>query len=168
MGSPVHPVVVRVLRVVIGAVFLVILLAQCVLLPAYAGEAASSFPEAAFLRWPVLVLAIAALVPVQVALVCIWRLLTMVREDTVFSRRAFRYVDVVIGAAASTAGIAVALIVLMETSGVGNVSEVPLTLAAVVAVGIALLVVVLRALLAKAVALDDEARSLHAELDEVI
>lgn len=34
----------------------------------------------------------------QVALVCVWRLVTAVRRGTVSSHAAFRYVDVVIGA----------------------------------------------------------------------
>ncbi|MBT2535360.1 DUF2975 domain-containing protein [Arthrobacter sp. ISL-69] len=34
-------------------------------------------------------------------LVCVWRLLTMVRRGTVFSHAAFRYVDVVTGAVAA-------------------------------------------------------------------
>ena len=41
------------------------------------------------------------IVTVQVTLVCVWRLLTMVRRGTVFSHAAFRYVDVVIGAVAA-------------------------------------------------------------------
>src|SRR5262249_13614126 len=43
------------------------------------------------------VVTILGMAAVQVALVCIWRLVTMVRRGTVFSHAAFRYVDVVIG-----------------------------------------------------------------------
>ncbi|MBI0377082.1 DUF2975 domain-containing protein, partial [Streptomyces albiflaviniger] len=39
----------------------------------------------------------------QVALVSVWRLVTMVRRGTVFSHAAFRYVDAVIGAILSAA-----------------------------------------------------------------
>src|ERR1051326_278769 len=39
----------------------------------------------------------------QVALVCVWRLVTMVRRGTVFSHAAFRYVDTVIGAIVAAA-----------------------------------------------------------------
>ena len=37
---------------------------------------------------------IVGMVTVQVALICVWRLVTMVRRGTVFSLAAFRYVDV--------------------------------------------------------------------------
>src|SRR3954462_4309689 len=44
------------------------------------------------------VITILGMVSVQVAVVCVWRLVTMVRRGTVFSHAAFRYVDVMIGA----------------------------------------------------------------------
>ncbi|MEV0156078.1 DUF2975 domain-containing protein [Micromonospora sp. NPDC050686] len=52
---------------------------------------------------PLRVITILGMVSVQVALVCVWRLVTMVRRGTVFSHAAFRYVDVVIGAIVAAA-----------------------------------------------------------------
>ena len=49
------------------------------------------------------VLTILGMVTVQVALVCVWRLVRMVRRGTVFSHAAFRYVDVMIGAIVAAA-----------------------------------------------------------------
>ena len=49
------------------------------------------------------VVTILGMVSVQVALVCVWRLVTMVRRGTVFSHAAFRYVDVLIGAIVAAA-----------------------------------------------------------------
>jgi hypothetical protein len=43
------------------------------------------------------------MVSVQVALICVWRLVTMVRRGTIFSYAAFRYVDGVIGAIVAAA-----------------------------------------------------------------
>ncbi|MFE3937797.1 DUF2975 domain-containing protein, partial [Streptomyces goshikiensis] len=47
---------------------------------------------------PLRVITILGMLAAQAALVCVWRLVTMVRRGTVFSHAAFRYVDVVIGA----------------------------------------------------------------------
>ena len=112
---------------------------------------------------------IPGMVSVQVALVCVWRLVTMVRRGTVFSYDAFRYVDVMIGAivAAALVWFAVTVInapgqredpgvtVIMGGIGVGIL-------------GVGLIVLVLRMLLAQAVARDVEATQMQAELDEVI
>ena len=49
------------------------------------------------------VITILGMVSAQVALVCVWRLVTMVRRGTVFSHAAFRYVDGVIGAIVAAA-----------------------------------------------------------------
>ena len=111
----------------------------------------------------------------QVIAVCIWRLLTMVGRGTVFSRDSFRYVDGVIGAIATGAVLVLAVAVVARfanhsTPGdavapgiVGLICGLSLVVA-----GVALVVYVLRALLAQAVALDSEAKYLQSELDEVI
>ncbi len=52
---------------------------------------------------PLRVVTILGMVSVQVAVVCVWRLVTMVRRGTVFSHAAFRYVDGVIGAIVAAA-----------------------------------------------------------------
>ncbi|MGW3637461.1 DUF2975 domain-containing protein [Streptomyces sp. NPDC005131] len=118
---------------------------------------------------PLRVITILGMVSVQVTLVCVWRLVTMVRRGTVFSHIAFRYVDVMIGAivAASLVWFAVTAInapgqrddpgVTVIMGGVG-----------VAILGVALMVLVLRMLLTQAVARDVEAAKMQAELDEVI
>ena len=112
---------------------------------------------------------IVGLVTVQVVLICVWRLMTMVRRGTVFSDAAFRYVDIVIGAivAAALVWFTVTAInapdqradpgVTLIMSGIG-----------VAILGVALIVLVLRMLLAQAVARDVEATRMKAELNEVI
>ncbi len=106
---------------------------------------------------------------VQVALVCVWRLVTMVRRGTVFSHAAFRYVDVVIGAI-----VAAALVWFTVTAinAPGQRDDPGVTLImggiGVAILGVALIVLVLRMLLAQAVARDVEATQLTAELNQVI
>src|SRR5205823_6226358 len=52
---------------------------------------------------PLRLITILGMVTVEVTLVCVWRLVTMVRRGTVFSHAAFRYVDIVIGAIVAAA-----------------------------------------------------------------
>jgi hypothetical protein len=118
---------------------------------------------------PLRVITILGMMSVQVALVCVWRLVTMVRRGTVFSDAAFRYVDVVIGAIVAAALVWFAVTVI-NAPGQRDDPGVSLIMGGVgVAIlGVALIVLVLRMLLAQAVARDGEAAQLRAELDEVI
>ena len=115
------------------------------------------------------VITILGMVSVQVAVVCVWRLVTMVRRGTVFSHAAFRYVDGVIGAIVAAALVWFA-ITLSNAPGQRADPAVMLMMGGmgVGILGVALIVVVLRMLLAQAVARDVEATQLRAELDEVI
>jgi hypothetical protein len=118
---------------------------------------------------PLRVIVILGMVSVEVALVCVWRLVTMVRRGTVFSHAAFRYVDVVIGAIVAAALVWFAVTVV---NAPGQREDPGVTLImggiGVAILGVALIVLVLRMLLAQAVARDGEAAQLRAELDEVI
>ncbi|MFI6898203.1 DUF2975 domain-containing protein [Streptomyces sp. NPDC050256] len=118
---------------------------------------------------PLRVCTILGMVAVQVALVCVWRLVTMVRRGAVFSHTAFRYVDVMIGA------IVAAALVWFTVTGVnapGQRDDPGVTVimggVGVAILGVALIVHVLRMLLAQALARDVEASQMQAELDEVI
>jgi hypothetical protein len=117
----------------------------------------------------VLVLVVLGILAMQVSAVCVWRLVTMARRGTVFSLAAFRYVDVVIGAVLTASllvfGVAVAL-APGETIAPGVVGLI--CGVALVVAGIGLIVLVMRTLLAQAVALDTQASALRAELDTVI
>ena len=118
---------------------------------------------------PLRVITILGLVSVQVALVCVWRLVTMVRRGTVFSHAAFRYVDGVIGA---IVGAALLWFVVTAVNAPGQRDDPGVTVimggVGVAILGVALIVLVLRMLLAQAVARDVEASQMQAELDEVI
>jgi len=112
---------------------------------------------------------IVGMVTVQVAVVCVWRLVTMVRRGTVFSPTAFRYVDGVIGAIVAAALVWFA-VTIVNAPGQRDDPGVTLIMGGigVAILGVALIVLVLRMLLAQAVARDSEATRLEAELDEVI
>ena len=118
---------------------------------------------------PLRLITILGMVAVQVAVICIWRLVAMVRRGTVFSDDAFRYVDVLIGAivAAALVWFAVTLINAPDQRDDPGVTLIMGGIAVGI-LGDALVVLVMRMLLAQAVARDVEATQLRAELDEVI
>ncbi|GAB2607783.1 DUF2975 domain-containing protein [Streptomyces capparidis] len=117
----------------------------------------------------VLVITVLGVATVQVVLVCVWRLVTMVRRGTVFSHAAFRYVEAVIGAF-----VAAALLMFLLGVALAPGEAVPPGMVlliggvALAVLGVALIVLVLRMLLAQAVARDVEAARMRAELAEVI
>ncbi|MFJ6795064.1 DUF2975 domain-containing protein [Streptomyces sp. NPDC091268] len=118
---------------------------------------------------PLRLLTMLGMVAAQTALVCVWRLVTMVRRGTVFSHAAFRSVDVMIGAIVAAALVWFAVTAL-NAPGQREDPGVTVIMAGVglAILGVALMVLVLRMLLAQAVARDGEAARMQAELDEVI
>jgi hypothetical protein len=127
-------------------------------------------PEAGTLPLtPLRVITILGMVSAQVALVCVWRLVTMVRRGTVFSHAAFRYVNGMIGAIVAAA---VLWFTVTALNAPGQRDDPGVTVImggiGVAILGVALIVHVLRMLLAQAVARDVEAAQMQAELAEVI
>src|SRR5215510_2627271 len=111
---------------------------------------------------PLRVITILGMVAVQVTLVCVWRLVTMVRRGTVFSHAAFRYVDIVIGAIVAAALVWFAVTAL---NAPGQRADPGVTVimggVGVGILGVALIVLLMRMLLAQAVARDAEAAQLQ-------
>ncbi|MFD9633292.1 DUF2975 domain-containing protein, partial [Streptomyces violascens] len=104
------------------------------------------------------VITILGMMSAQVALVCVWRLVAMVRRGTVFSHAAFRYVDILIGAIVAAALVWFA-VTIVNAPGQRDDPGVSVIMAGigVAILGVALMVLVLRMLLAQAVARDVEA-----------
>jgi hypothetical protein len=154
------------LRCVLASGLLGSLLVQVVMVPLLVADLHDA---PASIRWPVAAIVVLGIVTIQIGMVCVWRLLDLVRGGTVFSDAAFRYVDLIVVAAGSASlllfvlgtvlapGEAVAPGVVLLVGGAGGLVA-----------GVALLVVVLRALLGQAVRRDAEANVLQAELDAVI
>ncbi|HEY9265526.1 MAG TPA: DUF2975 domain-containing protein [Microlunatus sp.] len=153
------------LRAVLAVVFVGTVLVQVMMVWALISD-----PEVGSLPLTALrVITIVGLVSVQVVLVCVWRLVTMARRGTVFSHAAFRYVDIVIGAIVAAALVWFAVTIL-NAPGQRDDPGVTVIMGGIGLgiLGVALLVLVLRTLLAQAVARDVEATQLQSELDEVI
>jgi DNA-binding Xre family transcriptional regulator len=135
---------------------LVVVLAGTVFVQALMVWALATDPEDGSLPLtPLRLITILGMVSVQVVLVCVWRLVTMVRRGTVFSDAAFRYVDVVIGAIVAAALVWFAVTIL---DAPGQRADPGVTVimggVGVAILGVALLVLVLRMILAQTIAVD--------------
>ncbi|QAY60483.1 DUF2975 domain-containing protein [Microbacterium protaetiae] len=144
-------------KALIVVLFAALLVCQIVLLPVLAGDVAHDAPEFAGLQVPGVVLTVLLLVCVEVMLVCVWRLLSMVAEDSIFRPAAFRWVDAIIIAVLVAVVLVVAGMILIDRAGAGTpVALIGGILAIIVGLGIALVVVVLRELLRQAVQLEQD------------
>jgi Protein of unknown function (DUF2975) len=157
------------LRIVLALVLVGSLYVQVVMMPLLAADLEEFGPESAGRRAAFVAIPVLGIVTVQVTLVCVWRLLTMVRKGTVFSHGAFRYVDIIFGAVVAASVLMFGLAVVLAPGEAVAPGIVLLVCgASLMIAGAALIVLVLRALLAQAVARDAEAHHLRSELDEVI
>lgn len=162
--------IIRVLRGVIAVALLGSVVVQVGVVAALASE-----DERTAIPIALAVIGVLGVLALQVVGVSVWRLLTMVGSGTVFTTGAFRHVDRIIGAvaAASVLVFGVAVVARFANHATPGDEVAPGLVGlicgiALVVAGVALVIYVMRALLAQAVARDGEARQLQSELDEVI
>ena len=85
------------LKVLLVLLFAGLVVAEVLSVPGEFMESAREIrPEFAHIPWLMLVFSILVLVAVQVIIVCIWRLLDLVRGDRIFSEHAFAWVDAIV------------------------------------------------------------------------
>jgi hypothetical protein len=152
----------RLLRVALVALLLGSVLAQ-VLVPVYASQVGTRFPEVAYLVVPYSVAAILFIGCGQVAILVVWRLLSLVDGGIIFTRRAVRFVDAITACAAAATALSAGVLIHVLGFVPGGGGPMILYLAACIVGGLAfvLLMVVMRGLLVSAIAH-------RTELDEVI
>ncbi len=157
-----NKLVIGLLRVTLVVLLLGSVLAQ-VLVPVAASQVGATFPEVAYLVDPYSVAAILFIACGQVALLVIWRLLSLVNGGVIFTRRALRWVDVITACAAVATVLSAGVFIHMLGFVPGGGGPMSYYLAVCVAGGLAflLLMVVMRGLLESAIA--D-----RTELDETI
>jgi len=127
------------LQVALAALLLALLVGQVVVLPGAAADSAERFPEAAFLRWPVLLLAIATVACAQVAVVCVAKWLSSYSRQGDVEPALDRYVGVFVAAVATASGL-VMVIGVYVSSTVGSPLWVSCALVSGLGAGLALLV----------------------------
>lgn len=147
------------LRILLASTFVLLLLGQVFSLPGMFAHMAEESPEDAHLRWPLTAWSVLVVLCLQVVIVCTWQLLTMVKEDRIFSERSFVRVDGII--AAIGAGWLLLLGMSIYVASISDDPENPAGLTVMLMVGavLGLLIVVMRALLRQATALRTDMES---------
>lgn len=162
-----HSFFIAALRAVLAVTFLAGLFGQIVVVPVTAADEVALNPAYAPYQVPYTIAGIIGIACIQVVLVAAWVLLGMIERDAIFSDRAFRWVDVIIGATAAATLTAAAVAAHLLFSGI-PVPEMEL-IGAVGAAGLcagagatfAMLLFIMRGLLRKAT-------ELQAEMAEVV
>lgn len=154
-----------VLRIVIAVALLGSLVVQTVIVPLLWLDLGEVELWGRIVLVSIVVLGVGTL---QVFGVCVWMLLTKVRRGSIFSESSFRYVDVIIGAVLVAAVLTWILAALLAPGAIAPGVVALIGGAGVVLAGMALLVVVMKALLRQAIASETEAQSLRSELDNEV
>ncbi|OAN33418.1 DUF2975 domain-containing protein [Microbacterium sp. H83] len=154
-----------VLQVVIALALLGSLVVQTVIMPLVWADLAG---EVLWGRIALVTIAVLGILTLQVFGVCVWMLLGKVRRGSIFSSASFRYVDVIIGAIAAAAVLMLILAILLAPGSIAPGVVALIGGAALVLGGMALLVVVMKALLRQAIDRDARANALQSELDNEV
>ena len=151
--SPRYKLAGRLLRVALVILLLGSVFAQ-LLVPLQATMVGTTYPEVEYLVIPYSVAAILFIACVQVALLVVWRLLSLVDGGIIFTRRAMRWIDLIIGCAAVATVLSIGVLVHMLRFVPGGGGPTIYFLAACIAGGLAfvLLMIVLRGVLESAIA----------------
>ena len=141
------------LRVFLVLLFGILVLFQTVSLPGQFAHMAKESPDLAHLRWPMTAVSVFWVLCIQVVIVCTWKLLTLVKNDRIFSDASLAWVNAIVLAiaAAWVVLLGVSLYVVVRSPDPGLPLLLFLMLIGVAVLG--LLMVVMRALLRQATTL---------------
>ena len=145
--------VVALLKAGLVLLFGVLVLFQTMSLPGQFAYMAREDPEMAYLRWPATAVTVFWLLCVQVVIVAIWKLLTLVRRERIFSTDSMAWVNVIVWAIAAGWVSLVGVFLYVGFNAQDPALPLILFLAVVGVSVLGLLVVVLRALLRQATTL---------------
>lgn len=150
------------LRVLLVLVFAGLVVAQTLSLPGEFSQTAREHPEAGGIPWLILTVAILVIVCFQVVIVCTWRLLGLVRSNRIFSPESFTWVDAIVWSLAVAwlllAALAAYLVGVIYFTPEIRDPGTPIMLTGLVLIGavLVLTMVVMRALLRQAAALQSD------------
>jgi hypothetical protein len=141
------------LRIFLVVLFGILVLFQVMSLPGQFAHMAKESPDLAYLRWPMTAVAVFWVLCVQVVIVSTWKLLTLVKEDRIFSEASMAWVNAIVRAigAAWLVLLGVFLYIGFKADDPGLPLLLFLMLVGIAVLG--LLMVVMRALLRQATTL---------------
>lgn len=141
------------LRVFLVVLFGVLVVFQTLSLPGQFRYMAQESPDFADLRWPMTALAVFWVLCVQVVVVCTWKLLTLVKNDRIFSDASLKWVDAIVWAIAAAWVVLVGVDVYVAFNADDPGAPMFLLLLTVGVTVLGLLMLVMRALLRQATTL---------------
>jgi hypothetical protein len=141
------------LKVVMAALFAVLLVFQFLSFPGGIAYDAQQHPEQAYLRWPLTFLAGFCIFCAEVVVVSTWKLLGLVQSDRIFSDAAFKWVNAIIWAIAGAWTILVGFLVWVFSNADDPGFPMVLLFFVLSVTVVGLLMIVMRALLRQATAL---------------
>lgn len=156
--TPPSALAARLLFAGLAMLFLGCLILQALFLPLLAAEAAREAPEVAYLRYPILIVAILTVCCIEVVIAATAVLLVKTRRRVIFRSDALRWVTVMSAASFVASGLCVATLAYLALGPQVLPPPVMLVLVgtAVAAACVGLILVVLKSLLSAAVFLTDE------------
>src|SRR3954471_8259807 len=90
--------VVALLRIFLVVLFGILVMFQTFSLPGQFAHMAQESPEDAYLRWPLTAVTVFWVLCVQVVIVSTWKLLSLVKNDRIFTEASLKWVDLIVWA----------------------------------------------------------------------
>ncbi|KRE26911.1 hypothetical protein ASG82_10400 [Mycobacterium sp. Soil538] len=147
---------VPVAKAFLAALLAVLLLFQTFSLPGQFAHMAQEDPDQAYLRWPMTAISVFLVLCVQIVVVATWRLLTLVRDDRIFTARSLVWVDAIIGAVVAGWSVFFGLFLYVGVQATDPGLPLLMFLLLVGGAVLGLLIVVMRELLRQATTLRDD------------
>ncbi|MET8117952.1 DUF2975 domain-containing protein [Micromonospora sp. NPDC005189] len=141
------------LRVFLVVLFGVLVVFQTLSLPGQFAYMAQESPQDAYLRWPATVVTVFWVLCVQVVIVSTWKLLSLVKDDRIFTEASLKWVDAIVWAIAAAWVVLVGVFLWVGFNADDPGVPLLLFLLTVGVTVLGLLMVVMRALLRQATTL---------------
>jgi hypothetical protein len=145
--------IVEPLRVFLALLFGILIVFQTLSLPGQFAYMAQEDPEHAYLRWPATAVTVFWVLCIQVVIVCTWRLLTLVKNDRIFSDASLVWVNGIVWAIAAAWVVLVGVLLYVGFNSDDPGLPLLLFLMAVGVTVLGLLMLVMRTLLRQATTL---------------